>query len=677
MFLAGLVAAIGSFVGFLRTGGGEQVLQQALVSFLPHGTGGQAKFDRLELDVQNSRLMVYKIWHSPIGDGQNVVSGLQADVCEIGLDLWPRPDITRVVVRGMRDLKLEVQKGFLQKKRAYPPGPPFPIVFEDVNCVLQLGGGPALKLDGCRGEIRAAAAVAEPGRRGELIGDFSLQRLNDKPFRFRLATLADGRWEFRGVDLVVDTRPLAGGERPVITGQSLDPIELLLRSLLTGESGARGTVSLQGVVQPAAEGRPFACEGRIGYRNLVLRLPSAEVQSGVLPMFLEWMLEGRKASWPRLLMADTIATGPDGQVAFHMVGQRLEFACDEGPGSALIAGRDGANLAPLESLKGSVLTDADYHPREIVLRGFLGDALRGEALMRRGAEGQGVYEVLIEPRAAGPESRQLGVPLWRFHSILEDRGKLVQADRPDDDLLRFSLELSAMNFVDSFKLLPPGFRDLSGRWHATGRLAADRRLILSDISWTDGTLIFGGPDPADPFPFVRRAYGPVMEALKPLWGGGPAWRLQNVSLRGQAEAEYNERGEWLRTRLVDWRLASGDVTYDGKSTDYGALDLSVRGEYGRSPEHPDQSEFTFQASPRTEGDAAPDWWMRLVGILDDNGSGLVWWKEYRVPLKIHPERDRIDKRFVRGTFTQRVYRQRTLKMEHGRPKDIEETVLPE
>ncbi len=678
MFLVGLIAAAGSFVGFLRTGGGEQVLQQALVSFLPRGTGGRARFDRLELDIQNSKLMVYKVWHSPVTDGQNTVSGLQADVCEIGLDLWPRPDITGVVVRGMRELKLEVQKGFLQKKRAYPSGPPFPIVFEDVNGVLHLGGGPALRLDGCRGEVRAAVAGAAPGQRGEMIGDFSLQRLNDRPFHFRLATLADGRWEFRGTDLVVDTRPLAEGSGgPGITGQSLDPIELLLRSLLTGESGARGVVSLQGVVQPAAEGRPFACEGRIGYRNLVLRLPSAEVQSGVLPVFLEWMLRGRKASWPRLLMADTISTGPDGQISFHMVGERLEFACDEGAGSALIAGRDGANLAPLESLKGSVLTDAEYHPKEIVLRGFLGDSLRVEARMRQGTEGQGIYDVLVEPRAAGPGAERLAVPLWRFHSSLEDRGKRVQANRPDDDVLRFSLELSAMNFVDTFKLLPPGFRDLSGRWHATGRLTVDRRLVLSDISWTNGTLIFGGPDPADPFPFVRRAYGPVMEALQALWGGGPAWRLENASLRGGAEAEYNERGDWLRTRLVDWRLTSGDVIYDGKSTDYGSLNLAIRGEYGRSPEHPDQSEFTFQVNPRTTGDGEPDWWMRLVGILDDSGSGLVWWKEYRVPLKIHPERDRMDRRFLSGTFTQRVYRQRTLKMENGRPRDIEETVLPE
>jgi hypothetical protein len=360
-----------------------------------------------------------------------------------------------------------------------------------------------------------------------------------------------------------------------------------------------------------------------------------------------------------------------------MYGERLEFACDEGPGSALIAGREGANLAPLESLKGSVLTDAEYRPKEIVLRGFLGDSLRGEACMRRGPEGQSLYEVLIEPRATGSDPKQLSVPLWRFHSLLEDRGKLVQANQPDDDVLRFSLELSAMNFVDTFKLLPPGFRDLSGRWHATGRLTQDRRLVLTDISWTDGKLIFGGPDPAEPFPFIRGLYGPVMDALKPLWGGGPAWRLENVTLRGKAEADYNERGEWTRTRLVDWHLASGDVIYDGKSTDYGALDLNVRGEYGRSAEHADQSEFTFQASPRTEENDNPDWWMRLVGILDDTGSGMVWWKEHRVLLKVHPERDRLDKRFIRGTFTGRVYRQRTLRMENGTPKEIEETVLPD
>jgi hypothetical protein len=48
-----------------------------------------------------------------------------------------------------------------------------------------LGTGPALRLDGCRGEIRSASVGTSPGQRGEMIGDFSLQRLNDKPFRFR------------------------------------------------------------------------------------------------------------------------------------------------------------------------------------------------------------------------------------------------------------------------------------------------------------------------------------------------------------------------------------------------------------------------------------------------------------------------------------------------------------
>ena len=680
MLMASVVAVAGSFVGFLRTGGGEQVLQQALVTILPHRTGGQAKFERLYLDVRASKLVVCNIQHSDVTDGQNTVAGIRAEVCEIGLDIWPRPDITSIHVRGMHELRMQVQKGFLQTKRAYPNGPPFPITFEDVDCELRLDAGPALHLEGIHGELRSSA-VRENGKSGELIGHISLERLNKQPFRFRLASLADNRWEFRGTDLKIDTRTVstAHGERPDVIGEALDPIELLFRSLLSGESGARGIISLQGVVQPAAEGRPFACEGRLRYQNLELRLPPANVQVGILPMFLEW-LGGRKAKWPRLLIADTLRSGPSGCVAFHMEGNALNFACDEGRGSALVAAREGLSMVSLESLKGSVITDEEYRPQEMVLRSFLGDDLRGEIRMQRGKEGQGLYDVLVEPRATNQDPGQLSVPLWRFHSRVEDRGKLARKDDVDDDVLRFSSELSAMNFAASFRLLPPGMRDLSGRWRAKGRLTVDGRLIFDDISWGNGVLVFGGPEPSDPLPFIRQAYGPVLGGLKALWGGGPEpWRLENVTLHGSAEAHFTKDGKWIRTRLSDWRLDSGHVVYDGKSTDYGKLNLRVFGEYGRSSEHPNQAEIMFQASPKVAEGSEPAWWMRLVGILDDEGTGSVKWKEYGVPLRIHAERDRLDKRFcIGGLFSaSRVYRERILDMRNNRPKKIEEKVLPQ
>jgi hypothetical protein len=128
--------------------------------------------------------------------------------------------------------------------------------------------------------------------------------------------------------------------------------------------------------------------------------------------------------------------------------------------------------------------------------------------------------------------------------------------------------------------------------------------------------------------------------------------------------------------LYDWQLDSGHVVYDGNSTDYGKLEIRVYGQYGRSTENPEQSEFLFQANQMTDEGDEPDWWMRLVGILDDEGTGVVRWKEFAMPLRYHAERERLDRSFVSGTFYKRVYRQRTLSMHKNRPREIEETVLP-
>jgi hypothetical protein len=242
-----------------------------------------------------------------------------------------------------------------EQQRDYPKGPPFPLHFEGVDCEAQVGDTPTLRLKGCRGTVNR-------GPDKELRGEFSLSELNGQPFDFRLAALPDGRWELRGTELAIDTRQVRSppGHPKAAPGEKLEPVELLLRSLWSGEGAAKGTVSLWVVLQPAAAGRAFACEGQLGYRGLELQLPAQDVQSWVLPVFLEWVVGEHRGMWPRLLTADGLRTGGDGRLSFHMHGNRLNFACDEGPGSALILRRLGVDLAPLESLKGCVWTDEDY-----------------------------------------------------------------------------------------------------------------------------------------------------------------------------------------------------------------------------------------------------------------------------------------------------------------------------
>jgi hypothetical protein len=655
MFIAGVVAVVCSFAGFLRTGGAEQLLQQALVAFTQ--TGGKASFRYLETDFKNSKLVVHELDHTDFSDGQNQVTGLHARQCEVSVDLWPQPQVTAVKFQGLNRLRLQVQAGFLQQQQSKTlRGPKFPVLFEDVDLALKVGDGPWLELSGCSGSVERA-----PGPSKEPVGQFNVTQLNGQPFDFHLATLGGGRWEFRGTDLAIDTRRVEVGRDhlPVLSGDGrLDPIELLYRSLLTGESGAEGTVSVQGYVQLASEGRRASCEGQVAYKRLKLRLPSQEVQAGVLPLLSEWFLGGRKTSWSSFLTADSIETGPDGRLAFHMNERRLEFACDEGPGSAFIARRGLEELAPLESLKGSIVTDDEYRPREVVLRGFLGAGLSGELRMRRLEPAGRFYEVVVQPRAGGDPGRA-EVPLWRFHSWVQDCGEKPEGPG-EQALVRFGADLAAMHFQDTLKLLPPGMRDVSGVLRFRGRYAADRTLYLDSISWADGGLVYGGPDPAEPFAIVRRFYGPVFSALKPLWGGGPAWSLRGVRLTGKAEARFDARDQWLVTKLSDWKLHAGSVVYEGLSTDLGDLGLEVLGEYARHPDAHDSSSFSVLVAPAKTGSGDDHWRMRLGGAFREDGTGVVFFEERDVPTKVHPERGKIDGRFINSE--KRVFRKREVEL---------------
>ena len=656
MFIAGVIAIVCSFVGFLRSGGAEQLLQQALVAFMQ--TGGKASFKYLETDLRNSKLIVYELDHTDFSDGQNQVTGLHATQCEVNVDLWPQPQVTAVKFQGLKGLRLQVQAGYLQQQQSKTlRGPKFPVLFEDVDLALKVGDGPWLELTGCSGSVERAPA---PSR--EPIGQFNVTKLNGQLFDFHLATLGGGRWEFRGTDLAIDTRQVgvARDHLPALSGdRRLDPIELLYRSLLTGESGAEGTVSVQGYVQLAGEGRRASCEGQVAYKGLKLRMPPQEVQAGVLPLLSEWFLGGRKASWASFLTADSIETGPDGRLAFHMHENRLEFACDEGPGSAFIARRGAEELAPLQSLKGSIVTDEEYRPREIILRGFVGAGLSGELRMRRLEPAGRFYEVLLQPRAAGADAARVEVPLWRFHSWIEDCGEKPEGAGAQA-LLSFGADIAAMHFQDTFKLLPPGMRDISGVLRFRGRYTTDRTLYLDGISWADGGLVYGGPEPAEPFPIVRRFYGPVFSALKPLWGGGPPWSLQGVRLTGKAEARFDAQSEWLMTRLSDWKLHAGTVVYEGRSTDLGELGLEVLGEYSRHPDAHGSSSLSLLVAPAKTGAGEDDWRMRLGGAFREDGSGVVFFEERNVPTRIHPERGKIDGQFINSE--KRVFRKRELEL---------------
>lgn len=654
MFVAGLIAVACSFVGFLRSGGGEQLLQQALMSFLP--TGGRAAFDALSLDLRQSKLTVYGLSHSDIVEGGSRVSGLRAEQCEVGLDLWPRPAVTGIQIRGLRDLRLEVEGGFFQQQeRSYPKGPPFPIVFEQVDCVAKIGHGPALTMRGCGG-------ILTRGPQKEMRGEFSLRELNGQPFNFRVACLPDGRWELRGSDLSIDTSHMtvSAPPREGPAEKKLDPVELLLRSLLTGESGAKGTASLDIVVQPAAEGRPFACNGQVAYRDLELRLPSQQVQSWIWPKFLEW-IRGSQAPWPRLLAADSLRTGPDGRLAFHMYGNRLEFACDEGPGSALVARREGVDLAPLESFKGCVWTDSEYRPKLIAMRGFLGGNLDGELRMERTARGGGRYELVLEPRVVNREPFQVGAPLWRLHTWLEDWPE-SPAGEPSQPVLRFLTNFNSTSFQEAF-LLPPGMRDFSGSLRFSGQLAADRRLVMDEVSWENGGLAFGVPQGQEDGSFLRRVYGPAFGALQVLWGRGPVWRLQGIQLKGRVEVSFDEASNWLKTKVTGWKLAAGSVIYEGRSTDLAALGLELDGECQRDAGKPGFSSLLFRVRPTAPAEDV-NWSMSLIGVLDESGNGVIRFEERNVPLKVHPERGKIDSIFVTGP-DKHVFRKREVEFRDG------------
>lgn len=662
MFLAGLVSILASMAGYLKTGGGEDLLQHALISFRPADTQGRATFDApLEWNFEASTLTVRGLKHPDVGDKENRISGLHADQVTVQVDFWPWPPrIDSVTVRGMHGLKAHVQPGFLQRGGTYPSAPPFPVYVEEADIEARIGTGPALKLQECSGSVKPGNLKPDGTR--EILGQFSLQKLNNEDFHLAVDSQAGGRWTLRGENLNLDTRrfqtpPDAKQPEPL----EVDPLALLARALLTGESGARGKIaSLRVELTPRAGGRDFECEGHVAYSDLELRLPPRDVPAGeAVPSFLSWMLGGKKTLWPPWLLADSIRTGSDGRISFHMRGDRLEFNCDEGPGSAFTPITGGNALAPLESFRGSVTTDAANRPQRVVLRGFLGDSLSAELRMLRKDDGARINELLLEPRAAGAEAVKFGDPLWRFRSRVEDNSRAQGGDRP---LVAFDVEIASSNRPDP-SLLPPGVRDIKGRLRIEGAYRADRNLDM-DVKWTDGGLVYGGETDGD-HPLKEQAYGLLVTNLNKLWGAAKEpWRLQDVNLAGHIQGRFDADGRWLETELSNWGLASGTIAYKGLTTDLGKVNLGAFGSYKRVTSAEGGTEFRFKfGSPGSAEEFV--WFMELGGRLKGDGTGEIRFIEEKVPLATHPDRASIPKEMIEGWWSETVRRRTILRLPGG------------
>lgn len=659
MFLAGIVSVGGSLAGYLSSGGGDELLQQALVSFFPQGN---VRHEGIEFDRQTwSRIVVRNLRSDPIVEGQNSVQGLVAERCEVNLDLWPWPPrIDSVHVFGMRSVEISVQPGYLQDTQPkIAKGPPFPVYFHGITAGVKIGNGPWLKLEDCSG-------VLKQGLKEAMIGEFSLSKLNGKPFEFTIASLGEGRWESHGRNLEIDTQVLHVEAEKL--GEAVDPVTLLLRALLTGEMGAKGAISsLRVAVQPGSATRPFLCEGQVGYQNLELHLPQARTPAGAaVPTFLRWMFFSDNSSWPTWLQPDSIRTGAAGTLTFHMHGNRLEFACDEGAESAFMVGkRDGAGQLQhiaLESLKGSLITDESHRPHTIVLRGILGGRYNADLRMDRNDTGVRTFELLVDPRAPlARDARIFDVPLWRFRSRVEDYGAAAGANSGS---VRFEVEFAAQDFPYS-PLLPPGVRDVSGRMYVRGRYGSERVLDLEEVTWKKGALTYGGQEPAAVNPLLADIYGRVFESLKRMWGGPESgWTLQDIELTGKLRARFNDKNEWTGTELSDWKLANGVVSYKGTSSDFGAAGIEIQGHY--LPKAGDRQPLLVEAGVR-DGKGRFKWSMRLEGVNLGAPGAEIRFIEDGVPLKLHPERESIPSKYIEGWIDKTVKRTTIVRYVDGKP----------
>lgn len=652
MFLAGALSLVGSFVGYLDSGGGNELLQQALVSFFPRGNvrHGGLRFD----SGTWSKVTVQNIQSDPIIEGPNYVKGLHAEKCEIYLDLWPSPRIEAVHVYGIKEIEVSAKPDYLQETQPkITKGPPFPVYFHDINADIKIGQGPLLKLEDCNG-------VLKQGLQQDLIGEFGLNKLNGKPFSFTVSSLGEGRWETHGRNLEIDTQILHVA--PEQLGEAVDPVALLLRALLTGEMGAKGQIpALRVAVEPATENKTFVCEGQVAYKDLELRLPPVKTPAGVVvPVALDWMFFGEKSIWPPWLLPDSIKSGGGGSLSFHMNGNRLEFACDEGIGSAFIVTKHGGSIS-LESLKGSIVTDEQHRPKSVVLRGILGRLYNGELRMERGEDGVRTFDLVMDPRANHRDA-----PLWRLRTHVEDYSESLAAGAKGD-WVKFEVELASQDSPIG-EFLPPGVHDVSGRLIVRGRFSSDRIMDLDEITWRKGALTYGGGEAPVTNPLMADVYGRVFASLRRMWGAGDSeWSLQDMDVTGRVRVRFDEKNNWLDTKVFDWKLASGIVTYRGMASDFGAAGIEVEGFYSSKADSPGGPMLQFEAGPRDRKTAKFDWSMRLEGYKLGTPESEVRFIENSVPLKLHPQRETIPSKFIEGWIDKAVKRTHSVHFQDDKP----------
>lgn len=642
MLLAGTISVLASLAGYLRSGGAEQLLQQALVNFVPTG---KAQFDSLRFNFREGALTVYGLRHSDITDGQDRVTGLAAEAVTVKADLWPwPPPVESVRVSGMKGVRIAVEEGFFRRAGTKVQAPPFPVHFEDVDLGAKVGDGPWLELRGCSGHLQR-------GARGEVLGELALRELNGQPFHFSLAALAGDRWELRGRDLAVDTRMLRAARAPA-PPKALDPVELLLRTLWTGETEARGVIpSLRLVVQkaqveaPGAPARPFACEGEIAYRDLELLLPRQPAETvRPAPWFLEWMLGGRRSLWPRYFIPDAIRTGPEGRLRFCMEGRRLEFSCDEGPGGSFAARASQREWPPLEGLKGNIETNEEGQPARVTMRGFLGDRMSFELRMQQQTPSGRLLQLLLTPRAANSSTLYFEAPLWRVLAEIQDFSDTVApGSYTHQDLVRFRLEAAAPRLSESLLPLPSGVREVSGRLTAGGRFTTDRELLLSEVTLREGQLVFGGPTA----PAALTWDLSLLDALQTLWAApGAELRFSDLLLTGQAKVQFDRENAWASTSFFDCKLLSGRLLHQGQATDLGAARLEMRGRQDRRTEAPPGTEVQFDAFVPSPGGKHEEWSLHVLGSLNSDRTGKLTFEENLIPLKLHPERLTLPQKFL-------------------------------
>jgi hypothetical protein len=644
MFLAGMFSVLAAFTGYvIKSGGAEELLRGALANL---DSEGRVQFNPPQFDWRNGVLEVTDLRRKEFkfGDkaGADSISGLEADKVRVTVDLFPWPPNVRLIeIHGMHKTELTVTQGFLQSgKLREPRAPAFPIKFVDCDLKLNIGNIVPLKLTGCSGELRK-------GQHDEMRGEFSLRTLNGKPFNIKLDALED-RWLLTGDNIQLNTRDVVESSSNPFSDK-LDPVGLLVRSLFSGEMGAEGIVSsLRIVVQPATSSSGFSCDGEVGYQNLDFRLPPAEKEVGqALPWLLDQLLgaEGTESLWPRWMQIDRIKTGENGRVTFHMSNGRLDFACDEGTGSAFTGSRGTQSFPPLESLKGSVETDALGRPARIILRGFLGGQLSFETRIEHGVDKSRTYELSVEPR--GGDSKQLVFkqPLWRFKSKVKDYRAVENI--PELPYAEFELEADARHFPKP-DLLPIGFQNISGHMYAKGRYTRTDLLHFDTINLDDGAgLTYGGNINALSVPGARSNFGPLWRALFAAVGTELPWKLHDLSLTGQADVQFEQADKgvrhWKSTSLKNWRLESGTLEHAGRTTDIGVPGLQFEAVHQQKNEPPYKSEIQFSAF-------IPDLWaVKWEGIWEDKGgapSGSFKLREENVPFLLHPQRDALEARFV-------------------------------